>query len=359
MDARGAGRGPTRGRTGAVAEPAAARPRTRTAYHCLYLPREVCPGEGARPGEPDVAARELWVEHGPEGLEAVPYRFTGKELDEETGLYYYGARYLNPRTSRWISADPMIEDYLPVRPVDKDSREHNQNLPGMGGVFNIVNLAVYHYGGNNPIIFTDPTGLGDEPPKTQQSTYRWEASFLEIIASSYLAAGEGGSGILRGRSWVHFENVDTGESFEAMYDFELTSIGGSSQYPGLGAAAWSFATIAAEIGMVVGDFPADVPHEEVAWSFGGEVTALTATIPVGAVFGVSLSYITSKDWQGASLAGGVGFGWGLAEIRMEYSEPYNITTPTNQKFVPQYSGPFNLTPAAPSGHPRVKYGRMY
>ncbi|WP_317126985.1 RHS repeat-associated core domain-containing protein [Apibacter raozihei] len=25
----------------------------------------------------------------------------GKELDEETGLYYYGARYYNPRESVW------------------------------------------------------------------------------------------------------------------------------------------------------------------------------------------------------------------------------------------------------------------
>jgi len=28
------------------------------------------------------------------------FRFTGKEMDEETGLYYYGARYLDPKYSR-------------------------------------------------------------------------------------------------------------------------------------------------------------------------------------------------------------------------------------------------------------------
>jgi len=31
----------------------------------------------------------------------LPYKFNGKELDEETGLYYYGARYMNPVTSIW------------------------------------------------------------------------------------------------------------------------------------------------------------------------------------------------------------------------------------------------------------------
>ena len=42
--------------------------------------------------------------------EEMPYKFNGKELDEETGLYYYGARYMNPRTSLWYGVDPHIEE---------------------------------------------------------------------------------------------------------------------------------------------------------------------------------------------------------------------------------------------------------
>ena len=34
-----------------------------------------------------------------------PYLFNAKEFDEETGLYYYGARYYDPRLSLWISVD--------------------------------------------------------------------------------------------------------------------------------------------------------------------------------------------------------------------------------------------------------------
>jgi hypothetical protein len=34
-------------------------------------------------------------------------------------------------------------------------------LPGMGGVFNVVNLHVYHYAGNNPVKYTDPDGRED------------------------------------------------------------------------------------------------------------------------------------------------------------------------------------------------------
>ena len=36
-----------------------------------------------------------------------PYLFNSKELDKETGFYYYGARYLNPTNGRWLSVDSL------------------------------------------------------------------------------------------------------------------------------------------------------------------------------------------------------------------------------------------------------------
>nr|WP_304665905.1 RHS repeat-associated core domain-containing protein [Treponema putidum] len=102
---------------------------------------------------------ELWIEETAPGIDKLPFRFTGKELDEETGLYYYGARYLDPKYSRWLSGDPALSDYIPKAPIDDEAKKHNENLPGMGGVFNVVNLHVYHYAGNNPIKYVDPTGM--------------------------------------------------------------------------------------------------------------------------------------------------------------------------------------------------------
>ena len=54
-------------------------------------------------------------------------------------------------------------------PIDDEAKKHNENLPGMGGVFNVVNLHLYHYAGigqrsdselqaNNPVKYMDPTG---------------------------------------------------------------------------------------------------------------------------------------------------------------------------------------------------------
>jgi len=49
------------------------------------------------------------------------YRFTGKERDEESGLYYHGARYYAPWLMRWVSGDPIefinLYSYAMCNPV--------------------------------------------------------------------------------------------------------------------------------------------------------------------------------------------------------------------------------------------------
>ena len=64
--------------------------------------------------------------------EDMPYKFNGKELDEETGLYYYGARYMDPKISMWLGVDPLTEKYISV--------------------------SGYVYCIGNPIRFVDPNG---------------------------------------------------------------------------------------------------------------------------------------------------------------------------------------------------------
>ena len=55
-----------------------------------------------------------------------------KEFDEETGMYYYGARYMDPQNSMWLGVDPLTEKY--------------------------PNLTGYCYTNNNPVKYIDPTG---------------------------------------------------------------------------------------------------------------------------------------------------------------------------------------------------------
>jgi RHS repeat-associated protein len=62
------------------------------------------------------------------------YLFNGKLFDEEAGVYYYGARYYDPKLSLWASVDPMAENFPasspyaytlhnPVNHIDPDGKK--------------------------------------------------------------------------------------------------------------------------------------------------------------------------------------------------------------------------------------------
>ncbi|MBF0386191.1 MAG: RHS repeat-associated core domain-containing protein, partial [Candidatus Omnitrophica bacterium] len=72
--------------------------------------------------------------YGDDGAAAM-YYFTGKPFDDETGLYYYGARYYSPQIGRFITPDTIVQS-----PGDPQT------------------LNRYSYCGNNPVNRIDPTG---------------------------------------------------------------------------------------------------------------------------------------------------------------------------------------------------------
>ncbi len=86
---------------------------------------------------------ETWVDEHPAQPTPVPYQYNGKELDEN-GLYYYGARYYDPRTDLWQSPDPILSGYLDGAPNS--------------GVYQPFNLAAYTYASDNPVRLVDPDG---------------------------------------------------------------------------------------------------------------------------------------------------------------------------------------------------------
>ncbi len=109
---------------------------------------------------------ETWVHKLLAKAESLPFKFTGKEYDPETGWYYFGARYFDARLSRWTAVDPALDKYFP-NPNDFDTehdyfwylqQDASAKLPGIGGVFNSINLDMYHYAGQNPVKLVDPDG---------------------------------------------------------------------------------------------------------------------------------------------------------------------------------------------------------
>ncbi|SDA19794.1 RHS repeat-associated core domain-containing protein [Nitrosospira sp. Nsp18] len=71
------------------------------------------------------------------------YRYSGKELDDSTGLYYYGARYYAPWLGRWLSPDPA-------------------------GTVDGMNL--YAFVGGNPITHVDVGGMAKKKPQATSSS---------------------------------------------------------------------------------------------------------------------------------------------------------------------------------------------
>jgi hypothetical protein len=61
---------------------------------------------------------ETWIQSDL-GMNLFPdYEFTGQELDTETGLYYYGARYYDPRTSVFEWGQSSFINFLAAEPIE-------------------------------------------------------------------------------------------------------------------------------------------------------------------------------------------------------------------------------------------------
>src|SRR5690554_2053768 len=104
------------------------------------------------------------------------HQFVGFEPDPATGWYFMGARVYDPTLRRWLSPDPL----LLVAP-EMNSAEG-------------IELNLYSYAGNNPIIYTDPDGTcRRDGAKVDCFSAAWE-SYQEITAATQASFDEGNYG---------------------------------------------------------------------------------------------------------------------------------------------------------------------
>ena len=86
---------------------------------------------------------EVFVEERNTQTSRNTFLYTGKELDEATGLYYYEQRYYDPNKSTFLGVDQLTDKY-----------------PHISG---------FAYVGNNPMIYIDPTGMIIDPSELTAS----------------------------------------------------------------------------------------------------------------------------------------------------------------------------------------------
>jgi len=106
------------------------------------------------------------------GGEGASYLFGSKEFDE-TGLYYFNARYYDPKVGRFISPDPVNQD-----------------------LYDPQNLNSYSYCRNNPLNLVDPTGESWQESWDYSWNY-WNSltNWNNFISTSSLSLSGFGQGI--------------------------------------------------------------------------------------------------------------------------------------------------------------------
>ncbi len=133
--------------------------------------------------------------------------FVGKEKDIETGLYYFGARYMKPENGRFISPDI-------VGPVDPRTSKTNYKM-----LENPQKLNAYAYSLNNPYRYIDPQGLFEiSIVDTGQRNAPTYGAKITVI-------GDNGKIVeVRGSTWPNPNNPSPGIA-EGAYDAIYSSTG--------------------------------------------------------------------------------------------------------------------------------------
>jgi len=85
--------------------------------------------------------------------QGVNYRFTGQELDAESGLYNFQAREYNPNTGRFLQPDPVINNLSNHQELKNQTGQKLEDI-----LKNPQALNSYSYTVNNPVKYVDPTG---------------------------------------------------------------------------------------------------------------------------------------------------------------------------------------------------------
>ena len=129
--------------------------------------------------------------------EDLPYKFNGKQFDEETGLYYYGARYMNPATSLFLNVDRFLEKYTSFTPYNYCDANPIGRIDLNGDTLSVVNKT-----GGFLFSLDDGTFLKSEIKASD--LYKRGTQWFESTAENYMPLLSVNANIRKSESFKHF-----------------------------------------------------------------------------------------------------------------------------------------------------------
>ena len=227
-----------------------------------------------------------------------PFLFNGKELDEETGQYYYGARYYDPRTSLWLSTDPMELKYPNI-----STYAYCLNNP-----LNVIDLkgdTITVLSKNNNFLFTLNDGTKTNTNLTAKELYTKGIQWFAPSADNYMELITINPSIKKLNGIKHFswdDIVQFGEIDRNMFSYRT---GGDGDWKADGKPGDGYLLV------TVGGFPywadaiGQIPfalnnYRNNLKAFANHNTAAKETIRIGMKFGsgdILRSILGSSDYS--------------------------------------------------------------
>ena len=133
--------------------------------------------------------------------EEMPYKFNGKEFDEETGLYYYGARYFDPRLSLWMSTDRFAEKYPNSSPYSYCLGNPLGSIDINGDTLDVLNS-------KGAYLFTLDNHQYNRTKITAKKLYSQGVQWFESTADNYMQLLSVNADIRNSESFKHFSWQD-------------------------------------------------------------------------------------------------------------------------------------------------------
>jgi RHS repeat-associated protein len=241
------------------------------------------------------------------GAITVPAMFTGKEWDDSTGLYYFGARYYDPVLGRFITADDQTGGPM-----------------GFRDVFN-----PYAYCLNDPVNNVDPLGhsissffhgIGDDLGKFGHDVEHLVHNRVFQLVTSYVVDGVlvlgGGTLLFLGFGTIGTTLMSAG-LMGLVYDIEVSATGKGFSWKtwgeqlAIGAVTGVIAGGVATGAGIAADTIADAGTTSLNSAFeigsGGRMALNIAAGAIGGGGGNVVGQVVSDAFSGSSLTSGLGF----------------------------------------------------